>query len=92
MKSKYIDRKYTNVLRIPRRMTEAPQVPHEQGAEKSLHQKRAAQVASMNDRLLTPVVSTVETRCGTQGLARQMIAYMCLIELARIIEEMECPE
>jgi hypothetical protein len=36
------DRKDPNVLRIPRRTIEAPQVPHDDGAEKSLHQKRVA--------------------------------------------------
>lgn len=92
MKAINNDRKHTDVLRIPRRTIEAPQVPHEQGAEKSLHQKRVVQDASTNDRLLTPVVSTVETCCETHSLARQMVAYMCLKKLARIIEEMECPE
>jgi hypothetical protein len=35
-------RKDSNVLRIPRWTMEATQVPHDHGAENSLHQKRAA--------------------------------------------------
>jgi hypothetical protein len=75
-------RKNANVLRIPRRTVEAPQVPHEHGVEKSLDQKRAEQMTLMR----TPVVSTVEIRSGAQRLAHPMsCAYICLITLAQNI-------
>jgi hypothetical protein len=65
-------RKNANVLRIPRRTVEAPQVPHEHGVEKSLDQKRAEQMTLMSAKLLTPVVSTVETPSRAQRLAHPM--------------------
>jgi hypothetical protein len=72
-------RKNANVLLIPRRRVEAPQVPHEHGVEKSLGQKRAEQMTLMSAELLTHVVSTVETRSGAQSLAHPMsYAYICL--------------
>ena len=64
-------KKGTNVLRTPRRTFEATQVPHEQGAEESFHQKSVARDAPRSE-LLTPVVGTVETRSGPQRLVRQM--------------------
>jgi hypothetical protein len=48
-------RKNANVLRIPRRTVEAPQVPQELGVEKSLDQKRAEQMTLMSPELLTLV-------------------------------------
>jgi hypothetical protein len=79
-------RKNANVLRIPRRRVEAPQVPHEHGVEKSLGQKRAEQMTLMSAELPTHVVSTVETRSGAQSLAHPIsCAYICLITLAQNI-------
>jgi hypothetical protein len=78
--------KNANILRIPRRTVEAPQVPHEHGVEKWLDQKRAEQMTLMSAELLTPVASTVETRSGAQSLAHPMsCAYICLITLAQNI-------
>jgi hypothetical protein len=78
-------RKNVNVLRIPRRTVEAPQVPHELGTRSHLA-KRAEQMTLMGAELLTPVVRTVETRSGAQSLAHLIsCAYICLITLAQNI-------
>jgi hypothetical protein len=69
-------RKNANVLRIPRKTVEAPQVPHVHGVEKLLGQKRAEKMTLMSVELLTPVVSMAETRSGAQILVDELRIYL----------------